>query len=532
MSLKKTFFQSPNWISSAIIFLTAAILSVFYFVVFAAYTFPSEDAAILFAYAENWANTGVVSYYPGGPATEGATDFLFLCFVTLGIKIGLSAHDAALIISALSLLGSIYFLDKIAKSRVWYVRLIWVLSLFLSHQIIPGIYGYGTLLFGFGLIACMYFFTERKIKFLVPAALLTVLARPDGILVVAPLVLYAIWSDTQKIKPYLRILFLYGIVPGLIYFLGRWYYFGELFPLPFYVKAGGDKIFGLFQSDSFYLQVHFFRYYQYPLVFMLGLAFLMHLKKISKDFFVIFVSFILIPLLFYSTTQQDMNLGYRYQYPMYLGLLGLSALFIREFDWKYIIIGILLNIFIVIPIHLDRIKKQPYQIENNYVRTVSALQKFHGKAAATDAGYIGWLSQWEVHDLWGLNTPEFSNKLTSVEDIRQLSPDLVEIAPYSWDSSSVEKTEKTFLNLIQNTFLFLHQNDYQIWRLPYPDPVKPDLVWTPKIDNFFRSEAHLAIGRYTDTVTFGVRRGYGQFAELEQLFTEFGGVRHPNLILE
>ena len=51
---------------------------------------PAEDAAILFNYAENLSNTGIISYYPGGEKIEGATDFLWMIalsfFYTLGLN--------------------------------------------------------------------------------------------------------------------------------------------------------------------------------------------------------------------------------------------------------------------------------------------------------------------------------------------------------------------------------------------------------------------------------------------------------------
>jgi len=42
---------------------------------------PDEDALILFRYAENLAEHGIVSYNPGGAPSEGATDFCgLLCW--------------------------------------------------------------------------------------------------------------------------------------------------------------------------------------------------------------------------------------------------------------------------------------------------------------------------------------------------------------------------------------------------------------------------------------------------------------------
>lgn len=502
----------------------------FYFIIFAPYTFPSEDAAILFAYAENWAHTGVISYYPGGPATEGATDFLFLLLVTVGIKLGLTAHTSSLIISATSLMGSVYMLKKIVRSTHVLMNLAWVVVLVFSHQIIPGIYGYGTLLFGFGLMSVVYFFYENRYSALVIASLLTTLSRPDGAIMVAPFVLIATFYSLNQSRQNLQQLLVLGIIPGLVYFVWRWQYFDELFPLPFYVKAGGDKVFGFFQEASFYAQVHYLKVYMWPLVLALVIPMIGYVKQHTYKTYTIVFSLLVVPFLFYSTTQQDMNLGFRYQYPMYIGMLSLLTVSVREYRAHWLIIPALYVAWMTAQIHYDRLTEQPFQIKNNYVQVVEKLRDYSGVAAATDAGYIGWLSHWEVHDLWGLNSPSFSKTLAQTEDIHKLNPDLIEVAPYGWDSSAVQKTEKTFLNLLQNTFLYLHQNDYQIWRLPYPEPVQADLVWSEKIDAFFRSNTLQQVRRNTDTVTFGIRRDFFHKAEIEKIFREHGGVSHPNLL--
>lgn len=528
----KVFFEGPVKSSSAIFHLTLWIGILFYFLLYAAYTFPSEDAAILFAYAENWANSGIISYYPGGPATEGATDFLFLCLVTLGIKTGLSAHFSSLIISAISLAGSIYLADKLAGSKKLLIRLSWILIFILSHQIYPGIYGYGTLLFGFGLMASIYFFWKNEFSCLVIAALLTVLCRPDGIIMAAPLVLYRWLSESYLRKERFFQLILWGIIPGIIYYTWRLYYFQEWFPLPFYVKSQGERVYGFFQSVSFYTQVHYTRFFLYPMLTGLAIAGVFYLRNIPARIYVIAFSYLLVPFIFYSTTQQDMNLGYRYQYPLYIGFIALTAIFIRLFQAWWLAIFVILNAIIFLPAHQKSLRDKPFQIENNYVKVVKKLQPFHGVIAATDAGYIGWLSHWEVYDLWGLNTPEFSRKMASLEDIKNLRPDLVEIAPYSWDSLPEEKTEKTFQNLIQNAFLFLHKNDYQIWRLPYPESTEQDLVWTPEIDSFFRTSTHFSKRRNTDTVTFGLRKDFKYSKDLEVIFKDHGGITHENLLLK
>ena len=51
---------------------------------------PAEDAVILHQYSRNLAETGTISYIPGGVHAEGATDFLWMLYIALGFKLHLS----------------------------------------------------------------------------------------------------------------------------------------------------------------------------------------------------------------------------------------------------------------------------------------------------------------------------------------------------------------------------------------------------------------------------------------------------------
>ena len=69
-----------NW---TLLITLSALSSIFYFYFTPSYLHPAEDATILYNYARNLKETGVISYYPGGPAVDGSTDFLFLLYPKL-----------------------------------------------------------------------------------------------------------------------------------------------------------------------------------------------------------------------------------------------------------------------------------------------------------------------------------------------------------------------------------------------------------------------------------------------------------------
>ena len=64
-------------ISNKLIILLGISIASFVFFYLYQFSIPYEDASILFSYAENLANTGIISYFPNGSPAEGATDFLF-----------------------------------------------------------------------------------------------------------------------------------------------------------------------------------------------------------------------------------------------------------------------------------------------------------------------------------------------------------------------------------------------------------------------------------------------------------------------
>ena len=62
---------------------------------------PHEDAYILFKYAENLAAGHGFVYYPGGPPSEGATDFLWLMALASFEKAGVYAAMGAVLLNAI-----------------------------------------------------------------------------------------------------------------------------------------------------------------------------------------------------------------------------------------------------------------------------------------------------------------------------------------------------------------------------------------------------------------------------------------------
>ena len=68
-----------------IIFLISSLTFFSLFLLIGFYSYPQEDALILYRYSSNLAETGQIVFNPNGIRTEGATDFLWM--ILLGILI-------------------------------------------------------------------------------------------------------------------------------------------------------------------------------------------------------------------------------------------------------------------------------------------------------------------------------------------------------------------------------------------------------------------------------------------------------------
>ena len=78
------------------------------------------------------------------------------------------------------------------------------------------------------------------------------LVRPDGVVWGAGLVLIRMFQckNFDEFKGELSRGLSWLVVPGLIYFMLRYWYFGELFPLPFLVKSSGQANLLIFHLGS------------------------------------------------------------------------------------------------------------------------------------------------------------------------------------------------------------------------------------------------------------------------------------------
>ncbi|NOY06202.1 MAG: hypothetical protein GXO82_06165, partial [Chlorobi bacterium] len=217
---------------------------------------PAEDAHIMFRYAHNLAGGYGLAWNPGDAPVEGATEFLWTLLLTggviLGIDVGAFAQGAALLFAGLTVVVMYFSLRRLLGVRPLFAAGATVV--FAAGPIsVQALSGFGTPLFTFLMVCswiclallthCDYRIRDRAARALPVLWLLLGLSRPEGVFFsvlefLSALILlgYAKTrnstgsSATDSRAPTIRVFFKYCLLffalPGLLYFLWRWQYFG------------------------------------------------------------------------------------------------------------------------------------------------------------------------------------------------------------------------------------------------------------------------------------------------------------------
>jgi hypothetical protein len=424
------------------------------------YITSAEDATILFNYAENLWNTGRISFYPEGPIVEGYTDFLFMVLLA-GTKF--LCHDSffiAKIISIASIFLSILLVFRSEDNKSYYPLLFVGFLLVFSPQLEAAWRGYGTWMWTFFLCLSTFSFLRKKQLLFFFSLFLCGLVRLDSLVMLFPLLAYSFLDSKNKgvfIKGFL-LLFIY---PFLLYLLFKWIYFGEILPLSFFITSNSSfdsRFLGFIYKNAFYTNYHFVKFYLFiPILTSLFIG-LVGKSLLNIRQWIVVLSLMIIPFLFYSLFSQQMNLGFRYQMPMYLGFV---YFFYFNFGKYRILISTLLSVLLVSYIlyfSVPHIEKVIYSESNNHIKIAEEIATIDGnyKLLTTEAGIYPWKLKWHAIDAWGLNSKEFTQKLISENDIIEFNPDLV--VAHCKIRQVLQGDAKTWNNMCSNLTNYLHCN--------------------------------------------------------------------------
>ena len=303
-------------------------------------------------------------------------------------------------------------------------------------------------------------------------ALILCLLRPDGVVFAMPLLLFETLCSRERL-PRLRVFAATFIVPGALYFLWRWNYFGEFFPLPFLVKSDAVRIAKFFVVGSIMNVLMF-------LAFTLVLATIASWGRIrNRNNLQLLVCFIAFPTLFYSAVRLDQNISGRFFFYLPLAVAIMTAQ-----NWRaltkirggFLATAVLMwLICFALPyaVAVKSVFQYKFRMRMAIAQELSSLSHQH-TMLITEAGILPYYSQWTAYDAWGLNTPRFAHQLLQPEDVRGLSPDLIEVHVEREESScefssdwAVPYRIRTVPNMMRNLLAGVPRQDYSLWRLPF-----------------------------------------------------------------
>ena len=442
---------------------------------------PAEDATILFQYSDNWATTGQITYFTGGPRVEGATDFLWMALLTVFRLVHVPAYFAVAALNFVAVLVIAYLLLRLSGRKPTATMILIPAGLvILIPQIGAALAGFSVLPFAALLLSCVYFYHFAMDIPLALACLVLCLFRPDGVVFAAPLLGLRLlaagpkvwWKLTSNTWWRLATYIAFFVVPGIAYFVWRWRYFGELLPIPFLVKSDVRRFLGVAVSDS---NIDILKYLGFDIALLI-LLFGRRLKERTN--FQVLLAIGIVPTLFYLTMRLDQDIADRF-----FAYLLICAAALVAMNWDklprtrtILVSASLWCIFLAFTWGYWLIRFVSDGYRNNVVAIASELNHVHpnGTLALSEAGRIAYFSRWKTTDLWGLNTPEYAHHLFSPADVAKVSPDLLVLYyPQSnhdcrlkagWDTPY---TVRVWPNMARNVITGLNETgSYELWMVP------------------------------------------------------------------
>jgi hypothetical protein len=439
--------------------------------IFPAHSAPAEDAIILFQFSRNLAESGSISYIPHGLHAEGATDFLWMVMLSAAIKLGANPFWTIAVMNVMALFGIALLLLHLARVQPRLVNVFFVMGVVVMlPQMIAAALGFSTLPYAGLLLLLILMWVQENDSGTSLAALLLCLFRPDGVVIALPLLLAALVLHFSA-----RRLALYSSVfalPGVAYFLWRWYYFGQLLPLPFYVKAHAPQ-----RVAHLIVAASLRDGRQMLLVTAILLVLLVAFVRLSRRTVALLLCTVIVPTLFYTSVRLEQNVAQRFFIYMPMAALAMIAINWKELNPRQR--QIMLYAGLVSALLLVRIYRFDYDFYTDRVhldRRLAVARELatipHGTMIVTEAGMLPYYSRWTPYDAWGLNTAQFSKRLIQPSDVAAIHPDLMLVftggnecvTESSWQ---VPYTDRSWTNMTRNLITAAHDQGFDTWLLPY-----------------------------------------------------------------
>ncbi|HEY6876633.1 MAG TPA: hypothetical protein VI299_01390, partial [Polyangiales bacterium] len=395
-------------------------------------------AFILFRYADHLAAGLGIVFNPKGPPAEGATDFLWLVLLAGFVKLGWDVALAAALLNAAGSSLIVWLLCKLAmRHRTGFPEYGFALLAALCVPWIGGAHagcdGFSAQLYC-GLVALTFYvctdepaLATRSAPWL---AFVLGLFRPDGVVIGGGFCALLLARVVRA--PALRRIFVWQLAMvislGLAYFVWRWRYFGELLPLPLYVKSRGGRLLpGLDEN------VRWLKHGTGPLPLFIASAGLV-VALVHKGFGLARTRLLIygvLPMLgllvALAFAQQTQNVDFRFQAPVLTVLLVATVALATELGAsgeRVRVSSLVLCLAALAPaLYTGRVVWDIDYMDSFAVRFGQTLR--HGSLALTEAGRIAYWTDASVHDLVGLNTRDTALRPATVAYIEALTPDVV-----------------------------------------------------------------------------------------------------------
>lgn len=408
----------------------------FFFKLLPAYTHPVDMSAINFIYADNLEQLKIWLFNAQSTTRfDDSPNFLYVFSLWLLMHFfKLTAIKAALTVSAISMMMSVYLMQRIVDSRFFGINLLLVGLMFMSTQVWGGVLGDEILFQGMLWLLAVRSFWKHRYTWLMIWTSINIFARPDSIFLLLPLIIFS-YVDIKELKERDRKKFifrriqktiLFFVFPSLLFFSYRYWYFGKILPYNWlHISSTTDKHFMGFNIASIDYLKHYFRFYTLPLIAGIAFYFIKAGRGLQARYYAILFSLILIPIIYTCTFSQEENFAYKFYYPIYLGLILLSLLFIRDF--RSITQGFTTAVFVFFfgfKTAFSYFQNTLQSDYNNEFYVASDLAQIHnGKAVVYNHTYLDWLTEWQVTYANGKHSKD--GQVFSLEEVATSSPDII-----------------------------------------------------------------------------------------------------------
>ena len=492
--------RGQAWATRMVAFLSLgfALLVLISFVqnVRALWPYTMDDAFITFRYADNLVRGWGLTFNQDPPAAEGYSSLLWTLLMALPHLFGLEAVGCSKIFGGAFTLGTLGLLLWVGGSgrpqrscwERWYPGLISA-GLFLTFPFGPMhvVSGMETALAAFlYALATSAFLKQRDGAWsflpLPFSCLLLGLTRPEANLFSMGLLLLALGGAAggERRRIALSALLLY-VLPGVLYVLWRIQYYGQWFPLGFYLKSNTIQFQGVERTLGFLADL--------SVGFALPLIVLLRSEQRGR-------AVVLLPLvllcLYFLTVKHIMGFGYRFLFPLVpvLALLAGSALAVSLRPRRAFLLLVGFSACLGAGYFLGQVRHR--MAARDFLSDAVGGERAHARLgrslaavpwtttpllAIGDAGAVPYYSRLKTLDIYGLNTPSIAlaSQVDHTEDIFAAGPTVLVLA-----SCQRHQYEGPFLHEqrlfraanargYRHRLTYVFDNHYFLWVLWHPE---------------------------------------------------------------